>query len=138
LEFVSRKVTHAAARIKLGLQKELFMGNLDAKRDWGFAGDYVEAIWLMLQQEEPEDYVVATGIAHSVRDLIQIAFHHAGLPWEEYVKPDPRLFRPAEVDYLLGNPSKSREKLRWEPKTSFRELIEMMVDSDLQLIQGRK
>jgi len=138
LEFVSRKVTHAAARIKLGLQKELMMGNLDAKRDWGFAGDYVEAMWLMLQQEEPEDYVIGTGVAHSVRDLIQIAFDRLGLEWKEYVKVDPKFFRPAEVDYLLGDPAKSKSRLKWQPQTTFKELIEMMVDYDLRLIQGKE
>ncbi len=115
LEFVSRKVTHAAAKIKLGLQKELMMGNLDARRDWGFARDYVEAMWLMLQQDEPEDYVVATGLSHSVKDLIQVAFDHLELDWEEYVISDPNLFRPAEVDYLLGDPRKAKTKLGWQP-----------------------
>ena len=135
LEFVSRKVTSAAAKIKLGLQKELRMGNLDAHRDWGFAGDYVEAMWLMLQQNEPEDFVIATGISHSVQDLIQAAFDHLGLDWEEYVKIDPKLLRPAEVDYLVGDAQKAKAKLGWQPKVTFEELIKMMTDSDLQLNQ---
>jgi len=135
LEFVSRKVTSAAAKIKLGLQKELRMGSLDARRDWGFAGDYVEAMWLMLQQKEPEDYVVATGISHSVKDLIKVAFDHVGLDWEEYVVSDPKLFRPAEVDCLLGDPGKAKSKLGWRPKMTFEELIRMMVDADLQIHQ---
>jgi GDPmannose 4,6-dehydratase len=134
-EFVSRKVTSAAAKIKLGLQKELRMGNLDAHRDWGFAGDYVEAMWLMLQQDEPEDFVIATGISHSVQDLIQAAFDHLGLDWEEYVKIDPKLLRPAEVDYLVGDATKAKAKLGWQPKVTFEELIKMMTDSDLQLNQ---
>ena len=136
LEFVSRKVTSAAAKIKLGLQKELRMGNLDAHRDWGFAGDYVEAMWLMLQQDEPEDFVIATGISHSVEHLIQAAFDHLELDWEEYVKIDPKLLRPAEVDYLVGNAQKAKAKLGWQPKVTFEELVKMMVDSDLQLNQG--
>jgi GDPmannose 4,6-dehydratase len=136
LEFVSRKVTSAAAKIKLGLQKELRMGNLDAHRDWGFAGDYVEAMWLMLQQDEPEDFVIATGISHSVQHLIQAAFDHLGLDWEEYVKIDPKLLRPAEVDYLVGDAKKAKAKLGWQPKVTFEELVKMMVDSDLQLNQG--
>jgi GDPmannose 4,6-dehydratase len=135
LEFVSRKVTSAAAKIKLGLQKELRMGNLDAHRDWGFAGDYVEAMWLMLQQDEPEDFVIATGISHSVQHLIQAAFDHLGLDWEEYVKIDPKLLRPAEVDYLVGDAQKAKAKLGWQPKVTFEELIKMMTDSDLQLNQ---
>jgi GDPmannose 4,6-dehydratase len=138
LEFVSRKVTHGVARIKLGLQKELRMGNLEARRDWGFAGDYVEAMWLMLQQDEPEDYVIATGISHSVKDLIRIAFEHVDLDWEKYVVIDPKFFRPAEVDYLLGNPQKAKTKLGWQPKVTFEELIKMMVDHDLQLNQKLK
>jgi GDPmannose 4,6-dehydratase len=133
LEFVSRKVTSAAAKIKLGLQKELEMGNLNARRDWGFAGDHVEAMWLMLQQNEPEDFVIATGISHSVKDLIQVAFNHLGLDWEEYIKIDPKLFRPADVDYLLGDPKKAKAKLGWQAKVTFEELVKMMVDYDLQL-----
>ena len=130
LEFVSRKVTHAAAKIKLGLQKELKIGNLEAQRDWGFAGDYVEAMWLMLQQDEPDDYVIATGISHSVKDLVQIAFDHLGLDWMKRVESDPKLFRPAEVDFLLGNATKAKSKLGWEPKVTFEELVKMMVDED--------
>jgi len=133
LEFVSRKATNAAVRIKLGLQTKLIMGNLDARRDWGFAGDYVEAMWLMLQQDEPDDYVVATGISHSVKDLLKVAFDHVGLNWETHVVSDPKLFRPAEVDYLLGDPTKARKKLGWQPKVTFEELVKMMVDYDLQL-----
>ena len=135
LEFVTRKVTSAAARIKLGLQKELRMGNLDARRDWGFAGDYVEAMWLMLQQNEPDDYVIATGISHSVRDLVEAAFRRVGLESREDVVIDPKLFRPAEVDCLLGDSRKARTKLGWQPKVTFERLIEMMVDYDFQFTQ---
>jgi len=131
LEFVSRKVTDGAARIALGLAKELPMGNLDAERDWGFAGDYVRAMWLMLQRPEPSDYVIATGIAHSVRDLCRIAFARVGLDYERHVTSDPRLHRPAEVDHLRGDASKARETLGWEPTVPFEELIEMMVDADV-------
>jgi len=137
LEFVSRKVTSAAAKIKLGLQKELAMGNLDARRDWGFSGDYVEAMWLMLQQDEPGDYVVGTGISHSVKELIQVAFGHLGLDWMDYVKIDSKFLRPAEVDYLIGDSRKAKAKLGWEPKVTFEKLIKMMVDHDLQLNQKR-
>jgi GDPmannose 4,6-dehydratase len=136
LEFVSRKVSNAAAKIKLGLQTKLTMGNLDARRDWGFAGDYVEAMWLMLQQDEPDDYVVATGISHSVKDLITAAFDQVGLDWEKHVVSDPKLFRPAEVDYLLGDPTKAKKRLSWQPKLSFEELIRKMVDHDVHLIQN--
>jgi GDPmannose 4,6-dehydratase len=125
LEFVTRKVTNTAARIKLGLQKELRMGNLDAQRDWGYAGDYVKAMWLMLQQDEPEDYVIATGISHSVKDLIQIAFDHLGLDWMKYVVSDPKLLRPADVDFLLGDATKAKSKLGWKPKVTFAELVKM-------------
>jgi len=135
LEFVSRKVTHAAARIKLGLQKELMMGNLDARRDWGYAGDYVEAMWLMLQQDEPDDYVIATGISHSVKDLIKIAFDHLGLDWEKYVKIDPTLLRPAEVDFLMGDSTKAKTKLGWKPRVNFLELVRMMVDHDIKEVE---
>jgi len=134
LEFVTRKVTHGAASIKLGLQEELLLGNLDAERDWGYAKDYVEAMWLMLQQDEPDDFVVATGKAHSVRELVDIAFQHVGLDPAEYVRTDPAYFRPAEVDHLIGDASKARAKLGWEPRTSFEELIRLMVDSDLALL----
>lgn len=134
-EFVSRKVTDAAARIKLGVQQELRLGNLDALRDWGFAGDYVEAMWLMLQQKEPDDYVIATGIKHSVRELVEIAFARAGLDPQQHVRTDPALLRPAEVNHLCGDSSKAREKLGWRPKVSFRKLIEMMVDADLARVE---
>jgi GDPmannose 4,6-dehydratase len=132
LEFVTRKVTDAAARIKLGLADELRLGNLDAKRDWGFAGDYVRAMWLMLQQDSPEDYVVATGKTHSVEDLVEAAFSYVGLDWREWVVQDTRFMRPAEVDLLIGDPAKARERLGWEPKVAFRELVHMMVDADLE------
>ncbi len=132
LEFVTRKITNAVARIKLGLQDELRLGNLDSRRDWGFAGDYVKAMWLMLQQDEPDDYVVATGETHAVREFLDLAFNHAGIKdWEKYVKLDPRYFRPAEVDLLVGDPTKAREKLGWEPSVSFADLVAMMVESDL-------
>jgi GDPmannose 4,6-dehydratase len=131
-EFVTRKVTDAVARIKLGLQKELRIGNLEARRDWGFAGDYVRAMWLMLQQEKAEDYVVASGQSHTVRELIEIAFSHAGLNWQKHTVQDPEFMRPAEVDLLLGDPSKARKVLKWEPEVSFEELVKMMVDADLK------
>jgi GDPmannose 4,6-dehydratase len=131
LEFVSRKVTDGAARIALGLATQLPMGNLDAERDWGFAGDYVRAMWLMLQRPEPEDYVIATGIAHSVRDLCRIAFERVDLDYERFVTVDPRLYRPAEVDHLRGDPSKAKANLPWEPTVTFVELIESMVDADV-------
>lgn len=132
IEFVTRKVTDGVARIKLGLQRELRLGNIDAKRDWGFAGDYVEAMWLMMQQALPDDYVVATGQTTSVRDMCRIAFEHVDLKMEEHLVIDPEFFRPAEVEILLGNPSKAREKLGWKPKTSLDQLIRMMVDADLR------
>lgn len=135
LEFVTRKVTNAVARIKLGLQKELRMGNLDAKRDWGFAGDYVQAMHLMLQQDNPEDYVIATGETHSVKELVETAFSHVDLDYKDFVKLDPKFIRPAEVDLLIGDPSKAKKKLNWEPKVSFKELVTMMVDSDLKINQ---
>ncbi|TLY18289.1 MAG: GDP-mannose 4,6-dehydratase [Nitrospirae bacterium] len=130
--FVSRKITRAAARIKLGLDQELYLGNLDAKRDWGYAGDYVEAMWLMLQQEEPDDYVIATGETHTVRELLELAFGYVKLDWKKYVKNDPRYFRPTEVDLLIGDASKAKRKLGWKPKVSFNDLITMMVESDLK------
>jgi GDPmannose 4,6-dehydratase len=130
-EFVTRKVTEGVARIKLGLAHELRLGNLDARRDWGFAGDYVRAMWLMLQQENADDYVIATGVSHSVRELVQIAFTHAGLDWERYVKIDPDLLRPAEVDHLIGDATKAKSVLGWEPSVSFERLVAMMVDADL-------
>jgi len=135
IEFVTHKVTHAAARIKLGLQKEVRLGNLDSRRDWGYAGDYVCAMWLMLQQDEPDDYVISTGETHSVRELCQAAFGHVGLNWEDHVVVDQKFYRPAEVDLLIGNPAKARAKLGWEPTVSFEELIQMMVDADLQAVQ---
>ncbi|HVX61217.1 MAG TPA: GDP-mannose 4,6-dehydratase [Pirellulales bacterium] len=134
-EFVSRKVTDAAARIKLGVQQELRLGNLDALRDWGFAGDYVEAMWMMLQQDEPDDYVVATGVKHSVRELVEIAFARVGLDPKEHVRTDPALLRPAEVNHLCGDAGKARAKLGWRPKVAFRELVEMMVDADLERVR---
>ncbi len=136
LEFVTRKVTHAVAQIKLGLASELLLGNLDAKRDWGFAGDYVEAMWRMLQQPEPDDYVVATGENHTVRELAEIAFAHVGLDWQRFVRLDPSLLRPAEVDTLIGDPTKARERLGWRPKVSFPELVRMMVEADLQRLEA--
>ena len=132
LEFVTRKVTDGVARIKVGLTKELALGNLDAQRDWGFAGDYVRAMWLMLQQDQPDDYVVATGESHSVQRLVELSFRHAGLDWREYVKFDQRFMRPAEVDHLIGNPSKARRELGWEPEVGFEQLVGMMVDADIQ------
>jgi GDPmannose 4,6-dehydratase len=134
IEFVSRRVSYNAARIKLGLQQKLKMGNLDAERDWGFAGDYVRAMWMMLQQERPDDYVVATGETHSVRRLLEVAFARAGLDYGKYVEIDPELLRPAEVHHLRGNCAKARQKLGWEPRVSFEQLVEMMVDSDLELV----
>src|SRR5438874_13701207 len=128
LEFVTRKVTDGVARIKIGLADHLNLGNLDACRDWGFAGDYVRAMWMMLQQDRPDDYVIATGVSHSVRDLVEIAFAHAGLDWQKHVKIDPALLRPAEVDHLLGDPAKARAELKWSPTVNFKQLVEMMVD----------
>jgi len=136
LEFVTRKVTHTVARIKLGLAESLPMGNLDARRDWGFAGDYVRAMWLMLQQEEPKDYVVATGIQHSVRDLLDCAFSHVGLDYQNHVTVDPRFLRPADVETLVGDASRARRELGWEPTVGFEELIQMMVDHDLRLLES--
>jgi GDPmannose 4,6-dehydratase len=131
-EFVTRKISHAVASIKRGLQKELRLGNLDAKRDWGFAGDYVRMMWLMLQQKKPDDYVIATGENHTVREFCEIAFGHAGLSWKRHVVVDPALFRPAEVNTLCGNPAKARRKLGWKPEVGFPELVRMMVDADLK------
>jgi GDPmannose 4,6-dehydratase len=136
LEFVTRKVTHGAARIKLGLADELPMGNLEAQRDWGFAGDYVRAMWLMLQQDEPEDFVVATGKTHSVRDLLDVAFGCVGLDPADYVRVDERFIRPADVDQLVGDATKAREKLGWVPEVTFEELIGMMIKDDLALVEG--
>ena len=131
--FVTRKVTRAASRIKLGLQKELFMGNIDSLRDWGFAGDYVEGMWRMLQQDAPDDYVLATGEMHSVRELLEEAFSYVGLDWKAYTKHDDRYNRPSEVDQLLGDPSKAKRVLGWEPKVTFKALVKMMMDADMEL-----
>lgn len=131
IEFVTRKVTDAVAKIKLGKQKELRLGNMESKRDWGFAGDYVEAMWLMLQQDKPEDFVIATGETHTVKELVETAFGYVGLNWQDYVVIDPQLFRPAEVDLLIGSPDKAKRMLGWNPKVNFKQLIEMMVEADL-------
>lgn len=135
IEFVTRKVTDAVARIKLGLQNELRMGNLDAKRDWGFAGDYVKAMWLMLQQDTPDDYVISTGETHTIEELVEIAFGHVGLNWRDYVVVDQKFVRPAEVDLLLGDCTKAKEKLGWELEVGFEQLVKMMVDSDLEKLK---
>jgi GDPmannose 4,6-dehydratase len=136
--FVTRKITRAVGRIKTGLQQKLYLGNLDARRDWGFAGDYVEAMWLMLQQGEPGDFVVATGEAHSVREFLEEAFSYAGLRWERHVEIDPAYFRPTEVDYLMGDGRKAYAALAWRPRTTFRELVRMMVDADLRLAEDER
>jgi GDPmannose 4,6-dehydratase len=136
--FVTRKITRALGRIKLGLQEKLYLGNLDSKRDWGFAGDYVEAMWLMLQQQKPEDYVVATGEAHSVREFVEMSFGMLGLDWQDFVVTDRRYFRPAEVDYLLGDPSKASKVLNWRPKVGFEELVRQMVEHDLELAEQER
>lgn len=133
LEFVTRKITDAVAKIKLGLQSELRLGNLDARRDWGFAGDYVRAMWLMLQQNSADDYVIGTGETHTVREFVEIAFNHVGLDWQKFVVVDPKFYRPAEVDLLLGNPTKAMKTLGWKPDVSFPQLVTMMVDADLKL-----
>jgi GDPmannose 4,6-dehydratase len=138
LEFVTRKVTDGVARIKLGMADHLGLGNLDAFRDWGFAGDYVRAMWLMLQQDQPDDYVVAMGVAHSVKDLVQEAFSHVGLDWQEFVRTDPRFLRPAEVDHLIGDPAKARRVLGWEPSVDFKKLVHMMVDADLDRLSRQQ
>ena len=135
--FVTRKVTRAVARILAGLQKDVYLGNLDSKRDWGYAKEYVEAMWLMLQQEKPDDYVIATGETHSVKEFVQEAFKVAGLDWKKYVKFDPRYLRPAEVDVLIGDASKAKKKLKWEPKTTFRGLVKIMVDADIALLEDQ-
>ncbi|HPB45305.1 MAG TPA: GDP-mannose 4,6-dehydratase [Microthrixaceae bacterium] len=137
LEFVTRKISYGVAKIKLGRQSELRLGNLDAQRDWGFAGDYVKAMWLMMQQDTADDYVVSTGETHEVREFCQIAFGHAGLNWEDHVVVDPEFFRPAEVDLLIGDPTKARTKLGWEPETSFEQLVTMMVDADIAFLEGK-
>jgi GDPmannose 4,6-dehydratase len=136
--FVTRKITRAVGRIRTGLQRKLFLGNLDARRDWGFAADYVEAMWLMLQHTEPSDFVVATGEAHSVREFVDEAFSHAGLDWQRYIEIDSAYFRPTEVDYLLGDAQKARTALGWAPRTTFRQLVRMMVDSDLRLAENER
>lgn len=131
--FVTRKITKAAARIKLGFQQDLYLGNLDAKRDWGYAGDYVEAMWLMLQQDQPDDYVIATGETHTVREFLDVAFGHLNLDWKQYVKIDPKYYRPTEVDLLIGDAAKARKQLKWEPRVRFKELATMMVAADLEM-----
>ncbi|HEX7336016.1 MAG TPA: GDP-mannose 4,6-dehydratase [Gemmatimonadales bacterium] len=138
IEFVTRKVTDGAARIKLGLSSQLKLGNLDARRDWGFAGDYVEAMWRMLQQPSPQDYVIGTGHTHSVRELVEAAFSHVGLDWRKHVVTDPRFMRPAEVDLLQADPSKAKRELGWTPKVGFTDLVAMMVDADLERLRGRR
>jgi GDPmannose 4,6-dehydratase len=136
LEFVTRKVTDGVARIKLGLADSLSLGNLDAQRDWGFAGDYVRAMWLMLQQDQPDDYVIATGESHSVRELVDVAFEHVGLDWHKYVRLDPKFLRPAEVDHLIGDSSKARRVLGWTPDVDFPRLVRMMVDADVERLSN--
>ncbi len=132
--FVTRKITRALAHIKAGLQDSLYLGNLDAKRDWGYAKEFVDAMWLMMQQDKPDDYVIATGETHTVREFLEEAFSYAGMDWKKYIKIDPRYFRPAEVDVLIGNASKAKEKLGWMPKTSFKELVRLMVDADIEAV----
>jgi GDPmannose 4,6-dehydratase len=136
--FVTRKVTRAVGRIKAGLQEKLFLGNLDARRDWGFAGDYVDAMWRMLQQSEPDDYVIATGEAHTVRELVEVAFDHVGLDWEDHVEIDPRYFRPTEVNDLQGDASKAEARLGWKPRIGFERLVHMMVDHDVELARRER
>ncbi len=136
LEFVTRKVTDAVARIKLGLSNELRLGNLDARRDWGFAGDYVQAMWLMLQQDTPDDYVIATGETHTVQELVEVAFERAGIDWKRHVKIDKAFMRPAEVDLLIGDPTKAEKQLGWKPSVSFQQMIHMMVDADIERLSG--
>jgi GDPmannose 4,6-dehydratase len=138
LEFLPRKVAYGASLVKLGMARDLRLGNLDAKRDWGFAGDYVRAMWLMLQEDQPDDYVICTGQTHSVRDLCEVAFGHLGLDYRDFVKVDPRFIRPAEVDLLVGDPTKARRLLAWEPAVSFEELVAMMVDADLRRLQAEE
>jgi GDPmannose 4,6-dehydratase len=133
--FVTRKITRAIARIKAGMQDKLYLGNLDAKRDWGYAKEYVEAMWRMLQEDEPEDFVIATGEAHSVREFVELGFEHAGLDWEKHVEIDPKYLRPSEVEHLLGDPTKAREQLGWEPETKFEDLARLMVDSDIRQLE---
>jgi GDPmannose 4,6-dehydratase len=138
LEFVTRKISNHVARIKLGLADEVRLGDLDPQRDWGFAGDYVEAMWLMLQQDKPQDFVIATGETHSVQDFCKLAFGHVGLNWRDHVVQDERFMRPAEVDLLIGDPSRARDILGWKPRTSFQELVKMMVDADLELVERQR
>lgn len=135
--FVTRKISMAVARIKAGLQDKLYLGNLDAQRDWGYAGDYVEAMWMMLQQDQPEDYVIGTGETHSVRDFVEEAFTSVGLDWRDYVEIDPRFFRPADVEYLRCDPGKAKRKMGWEPRVKFHELVKMMVEADLEELKAR-
>jgi GDPmannose 4,6-dehydratase len=137
MEFLPRKVSHGVARIKLGLDRELRLGNLQGKRDWGFAGDYVRAMWMMLAQDTPDDYVVATGETHSVRDLCEVAFDRAGLKWEDHVAVDERFLRPAEVDVLVGDPTKARGKLGWKTDVGFSDLVSMMVDADIDVLRSQ-
>jgi len=137
LEFVTRKITNTVARIKFGLERELRLGNLEAKRDWGYAPEYVEAMWLMLQHDKPDDYVIATGEAHSVKEFVEEAFSYVGLDWQDYVVVDPSFYRPAEVEFLMGDPSKAKEKLGWQPKTTFKELVKLMVEADMERV-GRE
>lgn len=136
--FVTRKITRAAARIKLGLQEKLYLGNLDAKRDWGFAGDYVEAMWMMLQQDKADDYVISTGETHSVKEFLEMVFNHLDMDWRKYVEIDEKYYRPTEVDLLLGDCSKARKILKWEPKVTFEQLAKMMIDSDMKLAENEK
>ncbi|HEX7861932.1 MAG TPA: GDP-mannose 4,6-dehydratase [Verrucomicrobiae bacterium] len=136
--FVTRKITRAIAHIKAGLQDKLYLGNLDSKRDWGYAKEYVEAMWLMLQQPEPDDYVIATNETHTIREFLDLSFSHAGLDWKKYVEIDPRYYRPAEVDLLIGDYSKAKKKLGWEPKTKFADLVRLMVDADIQLLRDHR
>jgi GDPmannose 4,6-dehydratase len=136
--FVTRKITRAVAHIRAGLQDKLLLGNLDAKRDWGYAKEYVEAMWLMLQQEQADDYVVATGETHSVREFLEEAFGHAGLDWRKHVEADARYLRPSEVDLLIGDASKARRQLGWEPKTKFKDLVRLMVDADIELLAAHQ
>jgi GDPmannose 4,6-dehydratase len=138
IEFVTRKVTDGAARIKLGMARQISLGNLDARRDWGFAGDYVDAMWRMLQQPSPQDYVIGTGRTHSVRELVEAAFSHVGLDWEKHVVTDPKFMRPAEVDLLLADPTKAKQELGWAPRVDFKQLISMMVDADLERLSARR
>ncbi|MEO6035755.1 MAG: GDP-mannose 4,6-dehydratase, partial [Verrucomicrobiota bacterium] len=136
--FVTRKITRALAHIKAGLQDKLYLGNLDAKRDWGYAKEYVEAMWLMLQQDKPDDYVVATNETHSIREFLDVSFGHVGLDWKKYVEIDPRYYRPAEVELLIGDYSKAKRQLGWEPKTKFVDLVKLMVDADIKLLSDHR